>query len=108
MFRRKSFFSCPLSLSLSLLCLKTVYVVNFQVGNLLEYFSWLTWKTWKHSSSLHFFILVDRVQEAEREVSKMLLKSIEHHIQDAGKALLKNDEGKQNSYINNESRIFNL
>ena len=37
--------------------------------------------------------LVDRVQEAEREVSKMLLKSIEHHIQDAGKALLKTDEG---------------
>ena len=39
------------------------------------------------------FFPVDRVQEAEREVSRMLLKSIEHHIQDAGKALLKTDEG---------------
>jgi len=38
----------------------------------------------------------------------MLLKSIEHHIQDAGKALLKNDEGKQNPYINKESGIFNI
>lgn len=38
--------------------------------------------------------IVDRVQEAEKEVSQMLLKSIEHHIQDAGKVLLKQDESK--------------
>ena len=47
----------------------------------------------KHEIKNVLFFPVDRVQEAEREVSRMLLKSIEHHIQDAGKALLKTDEG---------------
>ena len=41
-----------------------------------------------------FVFSVDRVQEAEKEVSQMLLKSIERHIQDAGKVLLKQDESK--------------
>jgi len=32
--------------------------------------------------------IVNRVEEAEREVSQMLLKNIEHHIQDAGKIFI--------------------
>merc|ERR1711973_639029 len=36
--------------------------------------------------------IVNRVEEAEKEVSQMLLRNIEHHIQDAGKIFKSPDD----------------